>query len=268
MKKIALFFLFLPLTIFVIEHQPWFGNIYEFNLLSRYTYSYYSSVDSSKKPLGYTSHDHLVYFGLEFPTSSVCSIDGDIEFTDTPRQSFSFRSTALQGRYLIYDDIIGDKLSMAIGGNLRFTSSRSLKDVSTPYYANCDFEATLALGKEFESESFRSRLWGVGCVGLANKGSPWVSALISLEGNSKEVHKGSIFLAATHGYGRKTVVNINHFYGYGNIRVKNLDLGARYGHRFGVWGTLSVEYVRRLYAKRCPKEVNFFSICYLLPFSF
>lgn len=258
-----------PIFAFVIEYQPWFGNVYEFNFLSRYAYSYFSSVASSLRPLGKTSNDHLLYFDLEFPVSSVCSIDADIEFTDTPRQSFSFRSLALQGRYLFYDDIVGDKVSLALGGNIRYTSSTSLKDISCPYYANCDFEGTVAIGKEFfNTDTWRVRAWGVGGIGIGNRGSPFFLGIFSLEGNVREISKWSIFAVGTHGYGPKTAINIDNFYGYGNVRERNIDIGGRFGHRFGVWGTLSFEYIRRVYAKCCPKDVNTFAINYLLPFSF
>lgn len=269
MKKGSFFLLVIfPIFAFVIEHQPWFGNVYEFNFLSKYAYSYFSSVDSAKQSLGKTSNDQLVYLGLELPLSPVWSLDGDIEFTDTPRQSFSLRSLAVQARYLIYDDIIGDKISFAVGGNIRYTSSRSLKDISCPYYANCDFEGNLAVGKEFEGELIKTRLWGQGIVGKGNRGSPWIAAIAAFEGNVDQKHKWAFFLTGLHCYGRRTIIDIEHFYGYGKIREKNVEIGGRYGRRFGVWGTLSFEYKRRIYARRCPKEVNTFVLSYLLPFSF
>ena len=260
---------FFPVFVFVIEYQPWFGNIYEFNLLSRYAYSNFSSIDSAISPLKKRSNNHLVYLGLEFPVSPEFSIDGDIEFVDTSKQPFCFSSIALQARYLIYDDIIGDKVSLALGGNLRFTSSRSLRDVAIPYQGNCDLEATIAIGKEFDQfESWKFRMWGFGGIGISNRGSPWLFGLMSVEGSFPKSNKWSLFLLSTHGYGHGTVIDINNFYGYGNIREKNVDIGGKLGHRFGVWGTLSIEYKHRLYGKHCPKDEMTFSINYLLPFSF
>ena len=266
---LRLFLPLFPVFAFVIEYQPWFGNVYEFNFLSRYAYSYFSSVNSSLKPLGSTSHDHLLYFDLEFPSSSVFSMDADIEFTRTPRQTFSFRSCALQARYSFFDDNIGDTISLAVGGNIRYTSSKSLRDISCPYYANCDFEGTVALGKEFSKDDYwRIRMWGTGGIGIGNRGSPYFLGICALEGMLREESKWGIFAIGTHGYGRKTYVDIDHFYGYANIREKSVDIAGRYGHRLGVWGTLSFEYRRRVYAKCCPKDVNTFAINYLLPFSF
>lgn len=271
MKKYFFYLILLvfPSLAFVIEYQPWFGNVYEFTLLSRYAYSYFSSVDSARPPLDHTFHNHLLYFDLEYPFSSTWSVDADFELTATSEQTFGFRSLALQCRHLFYDDIVGDRVSLALGGNIRYTNSSSLKDISCPYYANCDFEGTLALGKEFcRGDAWRTRVWATGGIGIGNRGSPFFLAILSLEGNVEDTNKWAIFVIGTHGYGRKTVVDINDFYGYGNIREKSIDIGGRLGHKFGVWGTLSIEYARRVYAKCYPKDVNTFAINYLLPFSF
>ena len=163
MKKIAIYLLQLlvPCIAFCLEMQPWFGNVYEFDLLARYSYSYYHRVPDATRPLGYTSEDHLAYADLELPFAPYWSFDGDLQFTDTPRQSFSFRSIALQLRYLWLDDIVGDSVSLTTGFSARHTSRRSLKDISCPYHRDFDFEANFALGKEFDKfEFWRYRLWG------------------------------------------------------------------------------------------------------------
>jgi hypothetical protein len=268
MKFFRLIFFILPTIALSLEMQPWFGNTYELSFLGKYAYSRFSSVDSSIPPLANTSNDHLLHFNLEFPVSSALDIDTDLEFTDTPRQSFSFRSYALQTRYLIWDDIVGDILSVDVGANARITSKRSVHDISCPYGNIFDLEGSFALGKEFDQSSWKVRIWGFGALGIANKGSPWIRGALSLEGNISECNKWALYTHAIHGYGRKTIVYIDHFDGYGPMREKNIDIGLKIGHRFNAWGTLSLEYRRRVYAKRCPEGVNTFAIMYLLPFSF
>lgn len=266
MKKLILFIL-CPISAFLIEIRPWFGNIYEFSLFSTYFYSYYSKFDSSLTPFG-SSNDHLLYFDLEFPLSKF-SFDTDLQFINTPRESFCFSSTALQGRYLLADDVIGDFLSVVVGSNVRFTANKSLHDISVPYHGPVAFEGTIALGKELsQRELWILRSWLFGAVGIANKGSPWVRALFSIEGNVQEIFKVGIYLIGYHGYGRKTVVDIENFNGYGSIRDKSIDLAVRVGRTLGTFGTLSFEYMHRFYAKRCPEDVNSFAISYFLPFSF
>ena len=95
-----------------------------------------------------------------------------------------------------------------------------------------------------------------------------MQGILSLETNIDDVHKLALFAEGINGYGRHVRVDINRFYGYAKIREKAIDLGLRYGYTIGVWGTLRVEYTRRVLAKSAPQYVNFYSVSYLLPFSF
>ena len=262
-------FLLFPFLLISVENQPWFGNVYEFDLTGRYTYSYYHRVPDAITQLDQTSEDHTLYFDLEFPPSPYWSLDADIHFADTPRQAFSFSSTALQLRYLWLDDIIGDPISLTSGFSCRYTCRRSLKDISCPSHRDFDFQAHFAMGKEFDKfEFWRYRIWGYGGLGIANEGSPWMRAILSFETNHKDRNILGVFLFGEHCFGKKIKLNIDHFCGYGRIRSKYISIMVRYGLRINEWGTLRFEYTRRILAKRCPADVNRFAMSFLLPFSF
>ncbi len=270
MKRFSflLFSLSFPLGLFSLEKQPWFSDVYEFHLLSSYTYSEFNQVDKETKP-NTSSRDHLVDFGIETSPSAQWSIDGELSFVDTTRQAFSFQSSAVQARYLWLDDIVGDFLSLTTGVSMRLTSRRSLRDISCLYHGTGEFTLHTSFGKELDHGRFsRYRLWGFGLVGFSTSGSPWFRGVGSVEGNHYDLHKWALFLEGGHGYGKKMVVDPNHFFGYGKIRYKFLDLGVRYGYKIGVMGTVRFEYTRRLLAGAYPKNVNFFTASYLLPFSF
>ncbi|MBN2479231.1 MAG: hypothetical protein JXA94_03300 [Parachlamydiales bacterium] len=264
-----LIFLFVFSNGYTLEKQPWFGDVYEFHFLSKYTFFRFSKVDSALIQPDNAFNDHLLHFNLSFAPTLQWSIDSDLEFIGTPRQDFGFRTVAFQARYLFKDDIIGDPVSFAMGGNFRVVSSDSLKDVSTLYHSDIDFEMNFALGKEFSHQDYwRFRIWGYAAAGIANKGSPWIRAKLSIEGNSKEERQWGLFAEAMRGYGRREYVDVYNFDGYAKIRQSNIDLGFSYGFLLGVWGTFSLEYKRTVLAKRSPQDVNFFSVIYLLPFSF
>ncbi|MBS0625012.1 MAG: hypothetical protein JSS32_03070 [Verrucomicrobia bacterium] len=269
MRKLrALLFALVPLAGFSIEVQPWFGDVYEFHFLGRYAYSFFDRIQNGFPQLTSQFNSHVAYLGLDFSPSPEWSIDYDLQLAATTQESFNFRSTAIQGRYLWFDDIVGDPISLATGFNTRFTNSASLHDVSCPYHSNADFEVNFSLGKEFDaSESWRFRAWGFGAVGHGIRGSPWVRAIVSLESNIDDEHKFALYAEGINGYGRHTRVNIDHFNGYAKMRNKSIDIGFRYGYRIGVWGTLRAEYIRRVLAKSCPQVVNTVMISYLLPFS-
>lgn len=251
-----------------LEVKPWLGEVYELQFKSLYSFSFYPSVDHAIPQLRNHSHDHLLYFGLEYPGSPRTSFDGDLQFVNTPRQSFSFRSFALQGRYLWLDDIVGDRVSFVTGFHLRYTSQKSLRDVSCPYHGDVDFEGHFAIGKEFDNvQDWRLRYWGFAALGIANRGSPWMRAIVSVEGNYKDLHKWAIYSIGNHGFGRKTILDPYAFNGYGMIRAKFIDLGCSYGYQIGCTGTVRIGYEKRVLARRCPQRMNTFYISILIPFS-
>ncbi|MBI3900654.1 MAG: hypothetical protein HY324_00725, partial [Chlamydiia bacterium] len=154
-----------------LEMQPWFGEVYQFHLLSSYSYSWFHSVQNAKPSYNQFFQENLIYFDLDFSLSPVWSVDADVQFADTTAVPFNFRTAAVQGRYLWLDDIVGDPISLATGVSTRVTSSEGLKDISCPSFANVDIEVNLAFGKEFVSGyTWRYRAWGYGAVGHGNRG--------------------------------------------------------------------------------------------------
>lgn len=269
MRRRLLSLFLIPFMGGALEVQPWFGDCLEFHFLGSYVYSYFDKVQNGAPQLTSQFQSNLVYMGLDFSPTPVWSIDTDLQVARTTQEAFNFRSMALQARYLWFDDIIGDRVSFASGGNARFTNTASLRDVSCSSHSNFDFELNFSFGKEWDlSDCWAWRFWGFGCVGHANRGSPWVRAFLAIETNYDDWHKFALLAEGSNGYGRHTAVSINHFDGYAKVRQKAIDLAIRYGHRLGVWGTLRFEYQRRILAKSCPAEVNSFIVSYLLPFSF
>ncbi len=267
MKTFAMSFLFLITEVMAIEVQPWFGDVYEFHFLQSYSYSWFESVQGSRPHFDKYFYSNLIYSGVEFSPTPVWDVDWDIQFAATSKVPFNFRTLAFQVRYLWFDDIIGDPVSFATGASARFTASSSLKDVSCPSHSNVDFEVNFSLGKEFDpQENWRFRAWVFGAIGHANRGSPWVRAIASLEMNRCDIHKWAVYASGINGYGSHTHINVDHFYGYAKVREKAIDLGIRYGYGIGVWGTLRIDYIRRVLAKAAPQNVNNLMISWLLPF--
>lgn len=267
-KRFFLLVLFFFSSLKALEMQPWFGEVYEFHYLSAYSYSWFHSVQNAKPPYNHFFQSNLLYFGLDFSPTSVWSIDFDLQFADTTKMPFNFRTAAIQGRYLWLDDIIGDPISLSTGASARVTGTSSLKDVSCPSHGNLDLEIHCALGKEFTAGyHWRYRLWGFGAVGHANRGSPWVRGIVSFEINQSDEHKWALYASGINGYGRHLHIDVNHFFGYAKIREKVIDVGARYGYRMGVWGTVRFDYLHRVLAKSAPQRVNTAVVSWLLPFS-
>ena len=251
-----------------LEVQPWFGDLFQFHLLTGYSYSRFDSVQRGVPQLRSPFNANLVQEGLEFCFLPEWSFDLDLQVASTTKVPFYFRSSALQIRYLWLDDMVGDPFSLTTGFSTRFTPSRALSDISCPSHANVDFELNFSLGKEWDaSQSWRWRLWFFGTVGHGNRGSPWVRGSLATETNVNDQHYYGFYALGSNGYGRHTHVMIDHFRGYAKIRAKSIDLGAWYGHRMGVWGMFRAGYERRVLAKSYPKDVNTLTLSYSIPFS-
>jgi hypothetical protein len=258
-----------PVWCGALEIEPWFSDVYEFHWTGSWVYSRFSSVQAGCPQIVSPFNANLIYTDLEFCPSPQWCADCDVQLADTAQMAFNFRSAAVQARYLLLDDIVGDPISFLVGGGVRFTSSAALHDVSCPSHANADFEISAALGREFDcSEVWRWRLWCHAALGQANAGSPWVRAVACVQTNIDEKHKWDFFAMAMNGYGRHSHVDTEHFNGYAKIRQKSIDIGLRYGHRLGMWGVLRLEYAHRVLSKACPQNLNTFGISYLLSFSF
>jgi hypothetical protein len=258
----------LPLTGNALEVAPWFGNIWECNFTGNYTYSRYSRVQHGDPDLKSPSNDQRFGFSLEMPLAPTWDLELEIEFVDTPRQKWGMRSYAGQFRYLWLDDVSGDPISLTTGFNVRGVSSHSLSDVSSPYHSNVNFELNTAAGKEWSKRAFwRMRTFAFAGVGIANHGSLWVRALAAFEGNYVDKHRYQLFANSYWGFGPDRAVNVNHFHGYAKIHHQSIDIGAGYSYLFDFWGSLTIDYAFRVYARSFPEYVNFFALTYKLPFS-
>lgn len=260
--------LLLPISLFGLDRIPWFCNVWEFTFTPSYTYSRYPAVQNGVPHKQETSNDHVLTFDFTVPPSPEWQFDTELEFADTPRQSMGLRSGAFQVRYLWLDDVLGDPLSLTTGGVIRGVSGHSVKDVSCPYHSYLNFELNAAAGREWDSGfAWRFRTFGGTSVGMSTRGYPWLCAFLMAEGQMKEAHRLGIFLDGYMGFGHHKRVFINHFKGYASIEHRNIDAGVKYTYVFEIWGQLSLAYTRRLYAKSFPEKVNFFTISYMLPFS-
>ena len=255
-------------SLHALEMKPWLGDFLEFQFETAYTYSNYSKVNNACQQLCSTSNDQFLDFGLVLPAWPTISVDMGLQFADTPRQPFGYRTYAIQARYEFLDDIQGDPVSLVASFNYRNVADISLHDVSCPYHGKNNFEVNLSIGKEWDKGPWWIyRVFGFFALGIANQGSPWTTGVVSFQGNIPDHQRWRVYANSYIGYGTQKMVNINCFDGYGHIQHRSIDLGAGYSYIFGVWGMLSLDYERRVYAHSFPENVNYLTLSYCLPFS-
>lgn len=263
---IALFFF--PAIAFAFVVDPWMTTVGELQFRSAYSYRYYPSVDRGFNPSSYNSHDHFIdlNLGVQFWPRWEAQIETD--FLSTRKLDWGTQRVGGQIRYQLLDDVAGDLVSLTLGGQIFYVPTRTLRDVSSPYHAQGNFELGLAVGKEIDQlYHWICRFWGFLGAGIANRGSPWLRPLLAIETKIAESHKFKLFSEGYFGFGDKNRVDIDHFKGYARIEHRSIDIGLNYTYLFKIWGALGLEYTYRVYAYAFPHHAQTMRIEYRLPFS-
>lgn len=267
MKKAQSLSLYIPALLSSFQEAPWFDDLYQFHLGTNFAYSHYTKVEGAVKPLKSPSNDYLVGFDTGVSPFPSVDIQFEVQFAETPRQSLGWRSCAMQGRYLWMDDALGDPVSLTSGISVRGVSSHSVRDVSSPFHSYFNLELNSAVGKEWVFQNSEAmHTFGLLGLGTGNRGLPWLRTYGEFAYHWQG-HALTVFTEGYFGFGQKETVNIDNFYGWGRYRHVSIDMGLKYTYTFPIWGSLSVAYDRRLYAKTFPGNWNAVLLTYTLPFS-
>ena len=261
-------FVLAAIDLIALDQLPWYDDVYAFRSNTFFSYSYFHDVDGSTSHLSYPSNNYLTAAGVGFTLSEHIDLDVDLELAQTPRQNFSFRSSALQARYRIYNDIAADLISVVVGVNVRGVSSKSVKDISSPYSSYCNFEMTGAIGKEYSvQESWTMRWSWLTALGMATQGLPWIRSVGVFEGNLKDAHQGGMFAEGYFGLSGRNAVSVACFHGWGHVQHESIDLGGFYRYNMGLWGALRLSYSCRVFAHNYPEYEQRGVLNYEIPFS-
>jgi hypothetical protein len=252
-----------------LEESPWLGNVYECEFFTDFVYSQYRKIDHALVQPSYAYNNYVTELDLGMAVSENIDLQWEINLARTPHQTYGFRSSALQGRYLLWDDIAGDPVSITLGVNTRAVTGRAVKDVSSPYASYWNGEATVSVGKEFTKDAdWKTRGYLFASIGIANHGSLWDRYKAAFEARILDSHAVQVFGVGYFGYGHDKTVDINAFQGWGKIWHGSLDIGAKYSYFFDLWGTLSLSYACRVLAYSYPEREQTIQFSYTLPFSF
>jgi hypothetical protein len=252
------------------KKDPWVDQFLQFRFEPSFFYRKYPNVNGGVNPSSYSSNDRFTQLDLAGVVFPQADLELLIEFADTTKQRLGTQSVGGQLAYQFLDDYIGDMLSYTPSINIRFVSSRSLKDVSCIYHYTWNFELGQAIGKEWtfnESWIFKPYLF-LG-IGQANKGSTWLRTYINLENSYQQKHYIALLCEGYFGFGKYHRVDIDAFNGYAQIHHQSIDLGLQYKYFINqIYGQVSLSYFYRVFAKNFPSHANSFELSYMLPFSF
>lgn len=239
------------------EYQPWLGNFYEFELRSSFLYQEYSKISCGGHHRKYPSHDVFLNMSLShFRPDPAIGLEIELIEARTERQKGDIDQVKFTGRYVWQDDVAGDPLSVTTGLSYMQAFYYSLRDVSSFHHGYSNAELFLSVGRENPDESlWGSRWWAVFALGVAERGSPWLRFHLDYEKRFQEKHAMQTFLHSLWGLGGQRL-HLNHFHGYGPIQHQSIDLGLRYTYFLEFYGSASVEYSYRIYARNFPSYTH------------
>jgi hypothetical protein len=256
------------LPLYGIDPLPWFSEVYSARTSAGFEYYYFNKISGAIKNKPYPSNNYLTFVSAGFTPSKDLDVDCDLELVRTPRQNYSFRSSAVQLRYRFLDDINADPCSIVAGFNVRAVAPKSVRDVSSPYASYVNFEASVSFGREFScKDTWIMRWYTLGALGIANQGYPWCRYDASIEGNIKYNYRLGLYSCGYFGLNGKNYVNVDHFRGWGHVHHQSVDIGAFFRYKFDRWGALKLAYTFRPYALNYPQWQQSARLVYDLPFS-
>jgi len=235
------------------EYQPWLGNLYEFELRSSLIYQGYHRLSSGSHLKAYSSNDVFLNVSLcnSRPDPAI-GLEIEAREARTRKQGGDIDQLKITGRYVWQDDVAGDPLSLTTGLSYIQAFHNSLKDVSSFHHGFYNTELFVSIGKEKPDETLWStRWWSLFAVGIAERGSPWIRFHLNYEKRWWENHEMKVFLHSLWGLGERHL-RLLHFDGYGAIQHQSIDVGLRYSYLLEFYGSASLEYSYRIYARNFP----------------
>ncbi len=263
--KYCIFFLFSFTSLFAREEMPWFEQPFEIQTRLDSRYQHFSQIQRPGTNVAYHSDDLFVRLSGE--VSPWQDIDAEIELNlaHTLQRQFAFDSFRLTGRYLFYDDLLGDPLSLAAGATLTKAWKHAVRDPSTFYHGRLEAEAHCAIGREVPcAPMWLMRFWTFVALGIADTGSPWWRWNIAWEHNFCDRHYLRLFTHTLWGAGSDAFPSlIDDFDSYGLIHHQSVDIGIRYFYIIPYFGNVNITYSYRPYALNFPLSTHNITLQFL-----
>jgi len=247
-----------------VDLKPWYETDFELYPRIDFLYQHYSLVDSSSGSKHRSSNDLFMTLGI---SGSYTPWEAWIEsnFAHTRRRCFGFDNFRVAGRYQWMSDTVADPVCLTTGLILTVSTENALKDISSFHHAIFEAEANISVGKETIClQDWITRYWGVFGMGMGIQGYPWIRCDLAWEKKSCENLLFGLFLNSLWGLGNHSL-SFHHFDGYGNVRHRSIDIGARVT-KDSCWGIFSFEYAHRVYACNFPAHANLVLLRYCYPF--
>lgn len=266
-KALTGFLLLLPALAIGTELKPWLDRDLEVQARGSALFQFYQNVYTPHKTIHHQARDRFYHVSAAFAAFDY-SAEVEMTVADTKFQHLDVDCLRLTLRRLFLDDILGDPLTLTAGLTITQAFRHSIFDISSFHHGHIEAEANISFGKETPCMEFwLTRWWGYAGLGIAdNSGSPWLHTFFAWERNWWNMHQFRVFMESLIGFGGRNISSHRHFHGYGKIKHRSLDVGARYTYFFDYGESLSLQYAYRPYAYNFPAHANLVLISFLYPF--
>ena len=249
-------------------YQPWLPDFAEVNFATTPSLSYFPSVNNGINPNHFSATTYRIQCNLS--SQFLPMFEGQVEsdFFKSRKKNWLLERFGVMIRKSIYDDVVGDPLSMAVGVKSYFIPTKSLKDVTVPYLSQGNMELNISLGKEIDTiYNWDYRFWSYCGLGFCNKKTFYINPEIHIEAMLGKFQKLHLSFDSSIGFGDSKQVNINHFNGYAKIAYRSIDIDLEYAYLLRIWGMLSAKVSRRVLGINFPENETKLQLSYILPFS-
>ncbi|MBA2367618.1 MAG: hypothetical protein H0V82_01165 [Candidatus Protochlamydia sp.] len=255
-NRILLILLFFPWCVNSVEYEPWIGSYFEFEWRTVLRFQKFDHLACPNSLCKYRSNDLFLSTSLSVAVKPQFSLELEAVAASTRRQSGGIDHIRINGRYVWLDDIAGDPLTLTFGGGFIQGFNRSFKDKSSFHHGHSEVELFLSAGKECtKGMRWISRGWGMLGIGCAEKGSPWIRFNASLANQIKKNQEIEVFARTLWGLGHKDL-DPSSFNGYGSIQHQSVDIGITYRYWIEFFGSISLEYAKRVHVRNFPAEAH------------
>jgi hypothetical protein len=266
LKLTTCLFLFFSCALSATDYRPWTKVDVQLYPRIDYTFQHYDKINSSSGSRHRSSNDHILGFGLygNYIEYSL-ELEGSLARTrDLPCGLNHFKLT---GKYQAANDIIGDSLSVTIGGSLIAASRDAVEDYGLFHHSKCEGELFASIGKEVSCyDQWISRWWIVGGIGFGERGSTWMFSQCSWEKNVSFYWQWRLFANLLWGFGGNSINFDRSFKGYGRIRHRSVDIGTGLYLPTLCRGDYSIEFIQRVWARNYPEGAQIVQMSYIYPF--
>lgn len=250
------------------EYKPWFGNVLEIDGRAKATANAYGSISTGKGTKHRNWCDTFIELDASLPYREYLTFELEAITEDSSRKGFGMDSLKFTARQKWMNDITAeDPVSLTGGLSAAQVFKPGLWNLSSFHHGGIEFEAHVAVGKEFSCMQFwTSRLWGMAGIGVADMGSPWIKGRVAWEHNWCDFHQFELFVHTLWGLGHNNL-HLRHFHGYGPVRHQCVDIGGKYNYLLDNGATIGLEYGYRVYGFNSPKRVSIVSLQVYYPFA-